>query len=435
MTLNLSKSSDLSEYGVSSLTDRLSFDPEIVRRDFPALCQEVKPGVPIAYLDSAATSLKPWRVIHAVEEYLRDYPANVHRGIHTLSERATEAFESARRRVAKFIGAEDAAEVVFTRGTTESINLVAQSWGRTFLKEGDEIVLSVLEHHANLVPWQMLARERGVILRFVEMTPSGLFDFDSLVQQISPRVRLVAVTGMSNVLGTVPPLAKIVALAHHHGALVLVDGAQSVAHRPTNVTNPAVDFLVFSAHKLIGPTGVGVLYARRELLEEMPPVMGGGGMVARVDRTTAEWQEVPWKFEAGTPAIAEVIGLGAAVDYLEQFDPKTLMTHEDRLTVKAHQVLSGIPGLRLVGPEPCHKGAIVAFTVDGVHPHDLATLVDRKGVAIRAGAHCAMPLHDQLGVPATARASFSFYNTTAEVDLLADAIEEARTVIRGTRSR
>jgi cysteine desulfurase/selenocysteine lyase len=411
------------------------FDLDAVRRDFPALHQEVARGVPLVYLDSAATSLKPWPVIRAVEQYLAEYPASVHRGLHTLSERATDEFESARRRVAQFLGADDPAEVVFTRGATESINLVAQSWGRTFLGAGDEIVVSVLEHHANLVPWQMLSAERGVVLKFADVTRSGRLDLDSLERLMSPKVRLVAVTGMSNVLGTIPPMSDIVDLAHRHGALVLVDGAQSVPHRPTNVTDPPVDFLAFSAHKLFGPTGVGVLYARRELLEEMPPVMGGGGMVVRVDKSGAEWQEVPWKFEAGTPPIAEAIGVGAAVDYLSRFDRMALVAHEHRLTAHAHAVLGDLEGVHLLGPEPFEKGGIVAFNVEGVHPHDLATLLDRQGAAIRAGAHCAMPLHSHLGVPATARASFSLYNMVAEVDLLAEAVEQARRVLRGRRSR
>jgi cysteine desulfurase/selenocysteine lyase len=373
-------------------------------------------------------------VIRAVDEYLAEYPASVHRGLHSLSERATEEFESARRRVARFLGAEDPAEIVFTRGATESINLVAQSWGRTFLKAGDEVVLSVLEHHANLVPWQMLVRERGVVLRFADVTDSGRLDFVSFARLMSPRVRLVAVTGMSNVLGTLTPLPEIVDLAHLHGALVLVDGAQSVAHRPTDVAEPRIDFLAFSGHKLLGPTGVGVLYARRELLEAMPPVMGGGGMVVRVDRSSAEWNEVPWKFEAGTPPIAEAIGLGAAVDYLDTFDRMALVAHEHRLTAHAHLVLGNLHGVRLLGPEPYEKGGIVAFDVEDIHPHDLATLLDRQGVAIRAGAHCAMPLHDRLGVAATARASFSLYNTVAEVDRLAEAVETGRRVVRPSRS-
>ncbi|MGE3818864.1 MAG: SufS family cysteine desulfurase [Isosphaeraceae bacterium] len=411
------------------------FDPEVVRRDFPALQREVRPGIPLAYLDSAATSLKPWPVIHAVGEYLREYSANVHRGIHTLSERATEEFESARSRVASFIGARDAEEIVLTRGTTESINLVAQSWGRTFLKDGDEIVLTVLEHHSNLIPWQMLARERGLTLRFAELTPSGTLDLDSLERQMSPRVRLVAVTGMSNVLGTVTPLPEIVDLAHHRGALALVDGAQSVPHRPTDVSRLKVDFLAFSAHKMFGPTGVGALYARRELLDAMPPTMGGGGMVGQVDRAGSEWREAPWKFEAGTPPIAEAIGFGTAVEYLERLDVKVVSAHEARLIEHAHKVLGEIPGLRVFGPDPSDKGAIVSFVVEGMHPHDLASLVDRRGVAIRAGSHCASPLHEHLNVPATARASFSVYNTLGEVDLLAEAIEEALALFRKARSR
>jgi cysteine desulfurase/selenocysteine lyase len=410
------------------------FDPEAIRRDFPVLQQEVRPNVPLVYLDSAATALKPWPVIRAVTDYYAAYPANIHRGLHALSERATVAYEASRSKVARFLGADDPAEIVFTRGTTEAINLVSQTWGRAALSPGDEIVLSAMEHHANLIPWQMLARERGVALRFAELTGAGRLDFASFARRMSRKTRLVAITGMSNVLGTLTPLPEVIDLAHGHGALVLVDAAQSVVHRPLDVAELGADFLAFSAHKLFGPTGVGVLYGRRELLEAMPPATGGGGMVLRVDRDGAEWNEVPWKFEAGTPPIAEAIGLGAAVDYIERFDRTALVAHEHRLLARAHRLLGEIPGVRVLGPEPEDKGGIVAFTVDRVHPHDLATLLDRRGVAIRAGAHCAMPLHQHLGEPATARASFALYNTAAEVAQLAEAVESARAVFRTRRS-
>jgi cysteine desulfurase/selenocysteine lyase len=407
-----------------------AFDPETVRREFPALAQEVRPGVPLVYLDSAATSLKPWSVIRAVQGYDAEYPANVHRGLHTLSERATDAYEAARTRVAQFIGSPAAEQVIFTRGTTEGINLVAQSWGRASLQPGDEILLSVLEHHSNLIPWQMLARESRLVLKFAECTDDGRLDFDSFVRQFSDRVRLVAVTAMSNVLGTIPPLKEMIALAHRARALVLIDAAQAISHEPLDVTALGPDFLVFSGHKMCGPTGVGVLYARRELLESMPPVTGGGNMVLRVDRQGALWNEVPWKFEAGTPPIAQAIGLGAAVDYLAHVGRAGVSAHERRLTEYAHRVLGNLAGVRLLGPTPEHKGAIIAFTVEGVHPHDLAQLVDTEGVAIRAGHHCAMPLHERLGLVASARASFYLYNTLEEVDRLAAAIEAARRVFR-----
>ncbi len=406
------------------------FDPEAVRRDFPAIHQDVRPGVPLIYLDSAATSLKPWPVIRAVQGYDTEYSANVHRGLHTLSERATEAYESARARVARFIGAADPAQVVFTRGTTEAINLVAQSWGRTFLKPGDEVVVTLLEHHSNLVPWQMLAREVGLKLEFVDVTDDGRLELDAFERLLSDRTRLVAITSMSNVLGTVPSLEEFIGRARRRGTLVLVDAAQSVGHRPLDVTALDADFVAFSGHKMYGPTGIGVLYAKREHLEAMPPVMGGGSMVLRVDREGAQWNEVPWKFEAGTPPIAQAIGLGAAVDYLAALDRPALMDHERRLTEHAHQALSAIPGVHLLGPAPEYKGGILGFTVDGVHPHDLAQLLDRAGVAIRAGHHCVMPLHDRLGVGASARASFALYNTLEEVERLAEAIEGAQRVFR-----
>jgi len=417
--------------------DAAPLDFEAIREQFPALNQEVRAGVPLVYLDSASTSLKPWSVIQAVRCYDAEYPASVHRGLHTLSQRATEAYESARVQVARFIGAADPAQVIFTRGTTESINLVAQSWGETFLEPGDEVLLTILEHHSNLVPWQMLARRRGLVLKFADATADGRLDLESFERQLSARVRLVAVTAMSNVLGTILPLKEIVARAHGCGAKVLVDAAQGVVHLPTDVQALDADFVAFSGHKLHGPTGVGVLYAKPEHLEAMPPVMGGGNMVLRVDCDGAVWNEVPWKFEAGTPPIAQAIGLGAAVDYLAQFDWAALLAHQRALTRRAHQMLSQVEGIRLLGPDPKHetKGAIISFVVEGAHPHDLAQLLDHYGLAIRAGHHCAMPLHNRLGIAASARASFALYNTMAEVDLLAEAIDRARRTLRRPSGR
>ena len=411
-----------------------TFDVEAARTEFPALVRDIRPGVSLVYLDSAATALKPWPVIRAVREYDVDYPASVHRGLHALSERATLAYESARERVARFIGASDPACVIFTRGTTESINLAAQSWGGTFLEPGDELLLTLLEHHSNLVPWQMLARERGLTLRFADVTDDGRLDLESFERQLTGRVRLVAITAASNVLGTVPPLEDIAARARELGARILVDAAQAVAHRPIDVETLGVDFLAFSGHKMYGPTGVGVLYARREHLEAMPPMFGGGSMVLRVDRDGAEWNELPWKFEAGTPPIAQAIGLGAAVDFLERFDRSA---YEEALTRHAYRVLSGIDGVRLLGPDPRDepRAGIISFLVDGVHPHDLAQLLDRDGVAIRAGHHCAMPLHHRLGLAASARASFAMYNTVADVDRLAGAIERAKWTLRRPAGR
>jgi cysteine desulfurase/selenocysteine lyase len=395
------------------------------------LRQEISPGTPLVYLDSAATSLKPDAVVRAVTEYLTDYPANVHRGLHTLSERATEAFEGAREKVAGLLGVADSGQIVFTRSTTESINLVAQSWGRSALGQGDVIVLSELEHHSNLVPWQMLARERGIELRLVPLSDDAELRPDALVAAFDHRVRLVAVTGMSNVTGTIPPLERIVTLARHHGARVLIDAAQSMPHLGLDLRRLDADFVAFSGHKLCGPTGIGVLYGRRELLEAMPPVTFGGSMVVRVEKHRAEWNEIPWKFEAGTPPIAEAIGLGAAIDYLAQFPAKAIAAHEDGLLVHAHQVLGQVEGLRIHGPANLdHKGAIVSFTLDGTHPHDLAQLLDRSGIAVRAGHHCAMPLHVRLGIPASARASFALYNTRSEIDHLAEALQSIKTLFR-----
>jgi cysteine desulfurase/selenocysteine lyase len=402
-----------------------------VRAEFPALDQELAPGTPLVYLDSAATSLKPRPVVDAVAEYLAMYPANVHRGLHTLSERATEAFEGSREKVAGWLGSDDPGQIVFTRGTTEAINLVAQSWGRTFLQPGDVIVLSELEHHSNLVPWQLLARERGLQLRFIPLTDDARLDPHALEAAMSGRVGLLTVTGMSNVTGTIPPLERLIGMARECGARVLIDAAQSLPHRRIDVGRLDPDFVVFSGHKLCGPTGIGVLYGKRQLLDAMPPADGGGNMVVRVERERADWNEIPWKFEAGTPPIAEAIGLGVAIDYLSRFDPEALVAHERGLLTHAHEALGEIKGLRILGPmSPEPHGAIVSFTVEGTHPHDLAQLLDRHGIAVRAGHHCAMPLHRRLGIPASARASFYLYNTHDEVDRLASALESVKSLLR-----
>ncbi|QDV33292.1 aminotransferase class V-fold PLP-dependent enzyme [Tautonia plasticadhaerens] len=408
---------------------------DLLRADFPALDQEIRPGVRLTYLDNAATTLKPWPVIRAVQAFDAEYPANVHRGIHALSERATEAYELARAKVARFIGAEDPEQVIWTRGTTESINLVAQSWGRAFLKEGDEVVLSDLEHHANLVPWQMLAKERGLTLRFAEITEDGRLEPEAVERVMTDRTRVVAISAMSNVLGTVVPLEPIVAMAHERGAIVVVDGAQGVPHRAIDVSAIGADFLAFSGHKMCGPTGVGVLYGKREHLEAMPPAWGGGSMVMRVTRESSEWNDLPYKFEPGTPPIAQAIGLGAAVDYLSKLDSGAVAAHERGLMEHAHRRLSAIEGVRILGPSPEHKGGIVGMDVEGVHPHDLAQLLDREGVAIRAGQHCAMPLHQKLGLAASGRASAYLYNTTEDVDRLADAVDRARHLFKDRRPR
>jgi cysteine desulfurase/selenocysteine lyase len=404
-----------------------AFDPETIRADFPPLSREVRPGVPLTYLDSAATALKPRVVLDALAAYNGEYPANVHRGLHALSERATEAFEGAREGVARFLNAPESEEVVFTRGTTESINLVALAWGRANLKPGDEILLSAQEHHSNLVPWQLAAKATGATLVFADVRDDGTLDVDSARRLLkSGRVKMLPVTGMSNVTGAIPPVAELARLAHEHGSLILVDAAQSLPHGPADVRALDVDFLAFSGHKLCGPTGVGVLWGKRPLLEAMPPLFGGGSMVLRVGLTDADWNDVPWKFEAGTPPIAEAIALGAALDYLAPLDWPAIRRHERALAERAHARLRELPGIRIVGPEPARKGGIVSFTSEGVHPHDLAQLADREGVAIRAGHHCAMPLHERLGLTATARASFLLYNTPEDADRLAHAIASAQ---------
>lgn len=403
------------------------FDPNAARDDFPALRRSVgSKALPLRYLDSAATALKPWPVIRATSSYDIDRPANVHRGLHTLSEEATEAFEAARWRVAGFLGAADPTEIVFTSGTTAAINLVARSLARVVFKPGDEILVSVLEHHSNFVPWQMIAEETGARLRIAEITDDGRLELEAIAARLNDRTKLVAVTAMSNASGTVPPLGPIIEAAHQAGALVMVDAAQAVPHQQLNVSTLQADFVAFSGHKVYGPTGVGVLYGRRKHLEVMPPATFGGGMVGRVTPEQTTWNEPPGKFEAGTPPIAQAIGLAAALDYLEGFDRAALERYERELTARAHQRLSEIPGLRIVGPGPEHSGPIVGFTVEGVHPHDLAHGLDHFGVAIRAGHHCAQPLHDRLGVRATARASFGLYSTEEDVDCLAEAIVETR---------
>lgn len=406
-----------------------------LKADFPGLHQEIRPGVRLTYLDNAATTLKPWSVIRAVQAYDSEYPANVHRGIHALSERATEAYEAARESVARFVGAAEVEEIIWTRGTTDAINLVAQSWGRTFLREGDEIVLTDLEHHSNLIPWQMLAKEKGLILRFAEITDDGRLEAEAVERQLSARTRIVAITAMSNVLGTVTPLESVIGMAHDRGAIVVVDGAQGVAHQAIDVGKLGIDFLAFSGHKMCGPTGVGVLYGRREHLEAMPPAWGGGSMVTRVTREGAEWNDLPYKFEPGTPPIAQAIGMGAAVEYLTRFDAKALIAHERQLMDHAHRLMEDIPGVRILGPSPEHKGGILSMDIETVHPHDLAQLLDREGVAIRAGQHCAMPLHQRYGLMASARASAYFYNTTEDFDRLAEAIRHAIELFHDRRSR
>jgi cysteine desulfurase / selenocysteine lyase len=402
-------------------------DPKVVRKDFPIL-ERTMAGKPLVYLDSAVTSQKPRQVIEALSDFYENHNANVHRGIYPLGEEATAAYEGAREKVAAFVGAPDPNSIVFTRGTTESINLVAHGWGRKFLGEGDEVVLTEMEHHSNIVPWQLCALETGAVLKYVPITDDGLLELESVRSTVSERTKLVGVTGQSNVLGTLTPLREIAEIAHDVGAKVLVDGAQFVSHNPVNVSELDVDFLTFSGHKMLGPTASGGLYGRRELLEEMDPFLGGGEMIQEVFPDRSTYKEPPWKFEAGTPAIAQAVGLGAAVDYLEDLGMKNVREHERELAAYALKRL-GETGARIFGPmDPDLRGGAVSFWFKDVHPHDLATILGQEGVAIRAGHHCAQILMRRLGVPATARASFYVYTLPEEIDALVEALARAEEV-------
>ena len=404
-----------------------ALDAQAVRADFPILSRQIH-GKPLVYLDSAATSQKPAVVIDAMDDYYRRYNANPHRGVYTISEEATAAYESARQRVATFINAASPKEVIFTRNTTEAINLVRYSWGRVNVRSGDRILLTEMEHHSNLVPWQLLAQEQGARLEFLCIDDDGLLQLDQLERKLAG-VRLLALTHQSNTLGTINPIKAIAAAARRAGAVVLVDGAQAVPHMPVDVQDMDVDFYAFSGHKMCGPTGIGVLWARRALLESMPPFLGGGDMIKRVKLNEATWNDLPWKFEAGTPSVAEGIGLGAAVDYLSQFGMERVRSHERTLVDYAMEKLQEIPGITLYGPrDPGIHGGAISFTLPNIHPHDLATLVDREGIAVRAGHHCTQPLMDRLGVPATTRASFYIYNRVDEVDQLVGGIQKAQKV-------
>ncbi len=405
-------------------------DVERIRIDFPILKREVRPGVSLIYLDSTATSQKPMAVIQVMDDYYQRQNANIHRGVHTLAEESTAAYEDARKKVAAFIGASSSRQVIFTRNTTESINLVAFSWGRANLKSGDLVVLTEMEHHSNLVPWQILASERDLRLEFIPVTPDGLLDLEEYRRLLRQGPRLVAFAHMSNVLGTINPAVEMVHAAQQAGAITLIDGAQSVPHLPVNVQELGVDFLAFSAHKMCGPMGIGVLYGRKELLEAMPPFLGGGDMIKRVQLRDFVANEIPAKFEAGTPAVAEAIGLGVAIDYLSQIGMEAVARHEHEIIEYALERLEEIPGVRVFGPEASQKGGVASFTLDGVHPHDISQILDGDGIAIRAGHHCAMPLHEKFNLPATARASFYLYNTLTEVDRLIESIYKVKTVFR-----
>jgi cysteine desulfurase / selenocysteine lyase len=401
------------------------FDAEILRKDFPIMSRMVHER-PLVYLDNAASCQKPRSVIDAMTSAYETAYANVHRGVHALSEEATVGFETARRKVATFINADSADEIVFVRGATEAINLVASSYGR-MLRAGDEVVLTYLEHHSNIVPWQMLRDTTGIVLKIVPVDDNGGFLFDEYERLLSDRTKVVAITHVSNALGTVTPVEDIVARAHAQGAVVLVDGCQAVPHMAVDVQRLDADFYVFSSHKLYGPTGIGVLYGKKDILESLPPYQGGGEMILSVSFERTTYKDSPHRFEAGTPAIVEAVGLGAAIDYVQSIGLDDINAHEQRLLDYATERLFAVPGLRIVGPAG-EKAAIISFTMDFAHPHDVATILDRTGVAIRAGHHCAQPLMNRLGLSATARASFAAYNTFADVDALVDGIGMVREV-------
>ena len=404
-------------------------DVKKVRRDFPILSQKVN-GRPLVYLDNAATSQKPRVVIEAISRYYEEYNSNVHRGIHALAEKATAEYEGAREKVARFIGAARPSEIVFTSGTTGGINLVAQSWGKAFLKSGQTVLLTVMEHHSNLLPWQLLSQQIGINLEFIHLTEEGYLEEPiEAIKRVKPKP--LAFVHVSNAVGTINPVREMIQAAHEGGAKVLLDAAQSVPHLPVSVQNLEVDFLVFSGHKMGGPTGIGVLYAREEVLKEMPPFLGGGEMVKEVFLRESTYKDPPYKFEAGTPNVAGVIGLGAAVDYLTKLGMGNVHQHEEKITSLALEKLLNVKDLIIYGPkEASARGGLIAFNVGGIHPHDLATVLDQEGVAIRSGNHCTMPLHDRWEVAATARASFYLYNTEEEVTRLVEAIEGAKEVFK-----
>jgi cysteine desulfurase / selenocysteine lyase len=408
-----------------------------VRADFPILHQEVN-GKPLVYLDNAATSQKPLFVLNILRDYYEQYNANVHRGAHALSAKATDAYEAARDKVAHFINAASRQEIIYTRNASEAINLVAYSWGMNNLQPGDEIILSVMEHHSNIVPWQLVSQRTGAVLKFVELTPEGSFDFSQFQNLISEKTKLVAVSHVSNTLGCINPVAEIAAIAHRYGAKFLVDACQSVPHMPVDVQQINCDWLVASGHKMCAPTGIGFLYGKLELLESMPPFFGGGEMIADVYLDHSTYADLPHKFEAGTPAIAEAIALGAAVDYLSNIGMDKIHAYEAELTAYLFQKLGEIPEIQVYGPQPNAEGegraALAAFTAADVHPNDLSTLLDQEGVAIRSGHHCTQPLHRYLGLPGTARVSLSFYNTRAEIDIFIKALQETLDFFAGFRA-
>jgi cysteine desulfurase/selenocysteine lyase len=396
----------------------MNLDINKIKTDFPILNREVRPGTRLVYLDSTATAQKPGIVIDSMKQYYETNNANIHRGIHQLAEEATAMYESARQKIARFIHARSTKEIVFTRNATESINLVAQTWGRKFLQAGDLIILTEMEHHSNLVPWQMLAEEKNLELDFIPVTEHGELDLTTFERLLEKNPKLVAFTHMSNVLGTINPAKKMIEKAHNASALVLIDGAQSVPHFSVDVTDLNADFYVFSAHKMVGPTGIGVLYGKEKLLAEMPPFLGGGDMIKKVLLRSFKPNDLPHKFEAGTPAIAEAIGFGKAIDYLSAIGMENIADHEKKITQYALQKLKDVENLKVFCPNVTERGGVISFELGFVHPHDVAQVLDHYGIAVRAGHHCAMPLHEKFGLPATSRASFYLYNDYEDVDLL-----------------
>ncbi len=407
----------------------LPLNVEEIRKDFPVLDQEVN-GHPLVYLDNAATSQRPLQVVQAVEDFYEKYNANVHRGIHKLSEESSEVYENARTKVAKFINARSDRELIYTRNSTESINLVAYSWGMENLKPGDEVLVTEMEHHANLVPWQLICQRTGATYKYVPIDDTGHLRMDLLDDLLTEKTKLFAFTAASNTVGTINPVKELVKAAHEVGALALVDGAQAAPHMKIDVQDWDCDFFAFSGHKMLGPTGIGFLYGKEEILDAMPPFLTGGDMIREVHIDSATWNDLPWKFEAGTPNIAGAIGMGAAVDYLQKIGMDRIHAHEQVLIKYAMERLSEVPGLTMYGPPAEERGGLVAFTVEGLHPHDIASILDAYGVAVRAGHHCAQPVHDHFGIPATARASFYLYNTPEEADALVNALLEARKIFR-----
>lgn len=403
-----------------------TLDVEIIRNDFPILSRKIK-GSPLIYLDSAATTQKPASVINALSFFYRTSNANIHRGIHTLSEESTSAYEALRGKTVRFIGGSDSRSIVFTRNTTESINLVAWSWGRANIHSGDEIILTEMEHHSNIVPWIQLSKETGAILNYVQVTEDGYLDMDHYHKLLSKKTKLVTVALVSNVLGTINPVTEIIEAAHDFGAVTVLDAAQAVPHMKVDVLSMNCDFMAFSAHKMLGPTGIGMLYAKPEHLEKMEPMLGGGGMIKEVTLNNATWADIPWKFEAGTPNYADVIAFSSAIDYLEAIGMDAIREHEIELTQYALKELGSISDLRIFGPADArHKAGVITFYDNLVHPHDLSTILDESGIAIRAGHHCAQPLMRRYGVTATARASFYIYNNKEDIDALVKGIVQAR---------